>query len=552
MDSSVFSSPARANGKNKTLKRYPLILVMLLNVFSLTLLASMTLGARSFDPTIVQTVNGTIKGLVTSTTRQFLGIPYAAPPVGNLRWRAPQPVTSWQGTRSATTFGNICTQAQGQTVIGSEDCLYLNVYTPAVLEANLPVMVWIHGGAFVSGAGSQYDPTALVTRGNVIVVTINYRLGSFGFLALPGLSNEVRSGSSGNYGLLDQQAALHWVRANIARFGGNTNNVTLFGESAGGAAVCDQIASPQIGGFFQKAITESGPCEAANIATPTLAAARTTGSTFATSVGCTGANRAIVACLRDTPASTLVAHTNASARMFAPNVDGSILPRSVKSALALGLFNHVPIIEGSNRNEGDLFTFLLVFATGKAVPLTDAQYTGLLEQLFGSNAATVQAQYPVSKYGSADEAYANMLTDFGYTCPGRTADRLLSTQVPTFAYEFNDPNPPGIPIKPPDFTIGDYHSSELQYIFQGGVASLITGTIIPLNTAETALSDQMIDYWTTFALTGNPNSNRTPHWPLYRNQADQFQSLTSAGNGPGPITTFASEHQCGFWQTLGF
>jgi para-nitrobenzyl esterase len=534
------------------MKRYRLNLFVLFNVLCLTLLAGLTLGGRSFDPTVVRTLNGTVKGMVKGETRQFLGIPYAAPPVGNLRWQPPQPAASWRGTRDATKFGSVCTQAQGQTMIGSEDCLFLNVYTPARLQVHLPVMVWVHGGAFVSGAGSQYDPTALVTHGDVIVVTINYRLGSFGFLALPGLSQEDRHGSSGEYGLLDQQAALHWVRANIARFGGDTHNVTLFGESAGGAAVCDQIASPRIGGFFQKAITESGPCEAANIATPTLAAAKTTGSNFATTVGCSGTNQAIVACMRATPASVLVAHTNAGARMFAPNVDGSVLPRSVKSALAMGLFNHVPIIEGSNRNEGDLFAFLLVFATGKPVPLTEAQYTGLLTQLFGSNAPIVQAQYSVSKYGSPDEAYATMLTDFGYTCPGRTADRLLSTQVPTYAYEFNDPNPPGIPIKPPDFTIGVYHSSELQYIFQGGVASIITGTISPLNAAQTALSNQMIDYWTTFAHTSNPNSFRTPHWSLYRNQLDNFQSLTSAGNGIGPITTFATEHQCAFWQTLGF
>lgn len=537
------------------MKRYIFLLAALLSVSGLLLVAATPRTyANPFDPTLVHTANGAIKGMVNENTRQFLGIPYAAPPVGNLRWQPPQPAASWSGTRDATKFGSVCTQASlvpGGGAVGSENCLFLNVYTPNRFEAHLPVMVWIHGGSFVFGAGSLYDPNAMVRRGNVIVVTINYRLGSLGFLALPGLSAESASGSSGEYGLLDQQAALHWVRTNIARFGGNPGNVTIFGESAGGASVCDQVGSPRATGLFQKAITESGPCEATIIPTPTLAAAQTLGTSLATRVGCSTSGTALSACMRAVPASTLVANTSPTAITFAPNIDGVVLPRTLKSALAEGRFNHVPMVEGSNHDEGSLFVVQQVFATGMAIPITADRYAATIQRIFGANAPGVLAQYSVSKLGSADQAFTDVLTDWGFACPSRTSDQLLSTQVPTFAYEFSDPNPPGIPVTAPDFTVGDYHSSELQYVFQNGIASLVSRQIDPLSAAQTRLSNQMIDYWTTFATTGNPNSFRTPHWPLYRTHTDEFLSLNSAAEPLTPITTFSNKHQCGFWATLG-
>jgi para-nitrobenzyl esterase len=538
------------------MKRYLFILTATLCVLSVLLVASTpSTYADSVNSTIVHTASGTLKGSINEGTRQFLGIPYAAPPVGNLRWKAPQPVTPWSGTRDATQFGSVCTQAgavPGGALIGSENCLFLNVYTPNRITANLPVMVWIHGGSFVFGAGSQYDPSVMVKQGNVIVVTINYRLGSFGFLALPSLSAEAANGSTGNYGLEDQQAALRWVKTNIAHFGGNSHNVTIFGESAGGASVCDQIGSPFATGLFQKAITESGPCEAEIIPTPTLTAAQALGTSLAAKVGCSGDTGSVLnTCMRAVPASALVANTNANIITFAPTIDGVELPRAVKTSLELGLFNHVPIIEGSNHDEGSLFVVLQVFATGVEIPVTPAQYAAIIGGIFGANAPAVLAQYPISKLGSADQAFSQVLTDWGFACPSRTSDQLLSKQVPTFAYQFSDPNPPGIAITPPDFTVGDFHSSELQYIFQGGVGSLLSKTPSPLSAQQTVLSNQMISYWTTFATIGNPNSFRTPHWSRYHSATDTFQSLTSAGNGISQITTFSSEHQCGFWSTLG-
>lgn len=562
-------------------------LVILLGLLSATMLAfpAAASASTSFtDPSIVQTTNGTIRGIVTPNERQFLGIPFAAPPVGNLRWKPPQPAASWSGIRNATSFGNACIQpnllqltgiAQGGTAEGSEDCLYLNVYTPNPISStsNLPVMVWIYGGAFVFGAGS-YNPSALVQQGHTIVVTFNYRLGPFGFLALPGLSAENSSGSAGDYGLQDQQAALHWVQTNIANFGGNLNNVTIFGESAGGSSVCDQIASPLAAGLFQKAITESGPCEGVSaFATASLTTAEQNGTTFAGKVGCTGSASAVVSCMRSLSANTLLSSTttnlaslfSGTGLTFLPTVDGSVLTEPVVNALEAGTYNHVPVIEGTNHDEGALFVLLRFIASGK---LTSAQYTANLQQLFGPFASAVQAEYPVNASTSPDQADARVFTDVAFSCSARTADRLFSTSVPTYAYEFNDPDPLGIDglatlLLGLDFKLGDMHATELSYVFDGILdtaggafpelagASLLPYPLSALTVAHPALARQMMAYWTNFAATGNPNGPGLPAWSPYNPASDQFQSLTSAGSGTGPISNFASEHQCAFWSTLG-
>jgi len=536
------------------MKRYLGLFVALLSLFSLTIFAA-TPAAAAPDPSIVRTANGLVKGIITSTTRQFLGIPYAAPPVGNLRWKAPQPPASWSKIRDATHFGGICTQVgtpltgvSQPGVDGSEDCLYLNVYTPNPPRGHLPVMVWIHGGGFVGGAANLYDPSVIAEQGPAIVVTINYRLGPLGFLALPGLSAEDARGTSGNYGLADQQAALRWVRANIVRFGGDPVNVTIFGESAGGASVCDQIASPYAAGLFQRGITESGPCAGR---AQTLVTSQANGTAFAKSLGCSTES---VSCMRSLPASTLVTaatlNPNRLPLSFSPNVDGVILPQSVEDALASGQYNHVPVLEGTNLNEDTVFVLAQISATGVPIPLTAAQYAATLQATFGSAAAQVLAHYPVTSSVSPDQALANAVTDSRFACPAHTADTLFSAGTPTYAYEFSDPNPfelIQLPFTPPDFTLGDAHATELTYVFQGRLG----GVTIPLTPAQLELSNQMIDYWTAFAATGDPNSFTTPSWPLHHAQSDLFQSLTSAGNGSHPISTFAVEHQCSFWATLG-
>lgn len=546
------------------MKRYLKTFVALLSILALTTLVSLStaganVSASPLNPAIVRTLNGAVKGIVNSNNRQFLGIPYAAPPVGNLRWKAPQPAASWSGVRDATQFGSACLQVgsvltgvPAQGVTGSENCLFLNVYTPNPARVNLPVMVWIHGGGFTGGTGNVYDPSVIAEKGNVIVVTINYRLSSLGFLALPGLSAENRLGTSGNYGLEDQQAALRWVKANIRNFGGNGHNVTIFGESAGGASVCQQIASPFARGLFQRAITESGPC--ANPAA-TLATSQSNGTGFAASLGCSGSNSAVVACMRALNPATVIAAATANPNRlpltFSPNVDGVILPQQVKAAITDGEFNHVPVMEGTNRNEDTIFVLAQISASGKAIPLTAAQVQATIQAQFGSNAAQVLAHYPLNGSVSPDQTLANLVTDSRFACPAQTADTLFAQKTPTFAYEFSDPNPfelLQVGTTPPDFDLGDAHATEITYVFQG----MLGGTTIPLTAAQQRLSDQMIHYWTTFAATGNPNSFRTPFWPLNRTHSDLFQSLTSAGHGPHPISTFSSEHQCAFWSaTLG-
>ena len=560
----------------------PLFLLISLILLSATMLVfPASTYASSTDPSLVQTTDGTVRGIVTPNERQFLGIPFAAPPVGNLRWKPPQPPTPWQGIRSATSFGNACIQpnlaqltgiAQGGSAAGSEDCLYLNVYTPNPIGniGHLPVMVWIYGGAFVFGAGS-YNPAAIVQQGHMIVVTFNYRLGPFGFLALPGLSAENPNGSSGDYGLQDQQAALHWVKANITNFGGNPNNVTIFGESAGGSSVCDQIASPLAAGLFQKAITESGPCEGVSaFSTPSLSTAQQSGTAFAAKAGCTGSSSAIVSCMRALSANTLLNDTtnnlaglfSGTGLTFLPDVDGSVLTEPVVNALASGAYNHVPVIEGTNHDEGALFVLLQFLASGR---MTAAQYTANLQKLFGPAAPLVQAEYPVNPSTSPDQASARVATDAVFSCPAHTADRLFAAGVPIYTYEFNDPDPLGIDALATvllhlDFTLGDMHATELPYVFDGILNTVggafpelagVSALPFPLSLLliHPALSHQMIAYWTNFAATGNPNGSGLPLWSPYNPGSDQFQSLTSTGSGP--ISNFASDHHCSFWASLG-
>src|SRR5271170_6719913 len=289
---------------------------------------------------IAGTANGAVRGLADGAVNEFLGIPYAAPPVGALRWQPPQPAASWSGVRDATQFAPHCPQVAGPfgEASTSEDCLYLNVFTPTG-GGRHPVMVWIHGGALVSGESNDYDPTALVADG-VTVVTINYRLGALGFLAHPALADA--NGQSGDYGLEDQQAALRWVQRNIASFGGDPRNVTIFGESAGGLSVLSQVASPQARGLFQKAIAESGSY---NLTQASLSAAEAAGTAFAAKVGCASQTASqISACLRSLPVSTILANEDAAG--YTPNLNSEVLPQTLGTAFATGDFNRVPIING--------------------------------------------------------------------------------------------------------------------------------------------------------------------------------------------------------------
>ena len=401
----------------------------------------------SADPAVVHTDRGWVRGTVSQDHRSYAGIPYALPPVGDRRWRAPQPAARWSGIRDATRPSSPCPQladsgpGQAPTVIGAEDCLYLNVTTPprTPRTSRLPVMVWIHGGEFVSGSGDAYDTTMLTTQGNVVTVTLNYRLGALGFLAHPALDDPY----AGNYGLADQQAALRWVRRNIAAFGGDPGNVTLFGQSAGGFSVCAQLAAPQARGLFERAITQSGPC-GSDLVTRRVAEER--GRETAAELGCTSP-RTVADCLRGKPASTFVglgadqvATTGVADLPWLPVTGTPALPRQPLAALQLGTAARVPLIQGVNRDE--LRALVLGSYDLQGRPVTAEQYPGIVEQTFGEDAGAVLARYPVTNYPVPGVALATLLTDWALACPTLPADDAAAVHAPVYPYEFAEELPP--------------------------------------------------------------------------------------------------------------
>lgn len=513
---------------------------------------------QSSNPAIV-TEDGPVKGIISPEINQFLGIPYAAPPLGALRWTPPQPHGRWHGVLEATQLGNECPQLDFfGNEFGNEDCLFLNVYTPGVKKNEnkhdgLPVMVWIHGGAFVSDSGGLYDPSPLVEKGDVIVVTINYRLGVLGFFAHPALDAEGHLNA--NYGLMDQQFALRWVRRNIAAFGGNPNRVTIFGDSAGGLSVYSNLASPTAAGLFQRAIAESGAYTSFQDyqqAIVSLATAEGTGTVFAASVGC---GNQTAQCLRAMSAAALVQAEPSieTFHSFYPVVDGTVLTQPPGAAFASGQFNRVPVISGSTHDEWRAFVALDYDYLG--TPLTDADYPAAVAAFVGLPVADPFVQlvlflYPLGNYPpppgvvSAPLALGALGTDAVFACPARNAAQFLSPYVPTYTYEFNDENAPlNHGYVPASFPLGAYHSAEIQYLFN------IFGMPAPFTSDQQRLSDTMIRYWTQFAKTGDPNSHGTPVWSPYTAATDQFQSLVPPT--PTVESSFDTDHKCSlFWSAF--
>lgn len=516
-------------------RSFSLVPRLLVGMVTVCAAIASSVAVAAASPVTVSTENGPVKGMVVSGLREFLGIPYAAPPVGELRWQPPQPHANWSKPLDATMFANHCPQVASPFGVASttEDCLFLNVFTPSLNNGRSrtharPVMVWIHGGAFVVGESDDYDPTQMVKLGDVIVVTINYRLGLLGFFAEPSLDSEPHL--LANYGLMDQQFALQWVKRNIAAFGGDPNRVTIFGESAGGLSVLSNLASLPAGGLFERAIAESGAYQIVS-PLPTLSEAETAGSATATNLGCSTA-----ACLRSVSVGAILGQEGASA---VPIVDGQVLKQQLASAFETGAFNKVPVIDGSNHDEWRLFVALDFDLAGGAI--TVAEYPFVIAATFGGALApSVIAHYPLSSYPSPDEAFAAAVTDPTFSCTARLADQLLSQSVPTFAYEFNDENAPELFLPPVSFPYGAAHASELQYLFKVRAAFPTA-----LDADQQALSQAMIGYWTKFASSGDPNSPGAPAWPQYSVLADQFQSL--APSTPTTETGFAVNHQCGFW-----
>ncbi len=492
-------------------------------------------GGRLVVPTTGGAVRGRLAGSAAAgRMAEFLGIPYAAPPVGPLRWRPPVPPRPWRGIRPATSFAPHCPQPASPFGVAStsENCLYLNVFRPAHSSGRrLPVMVWIHGGSLLVGESNDYNPARLV-RDGVIVVTLNYRLGALGFLADAALAGRP-GGPSGNYGLMDQQAALRWVRRNIGAFGGDRRDVTIFGESAGGLSVMSQLVSPGARGLFARAVIESGTYD---LTQAPLATAESAGASFAKKVGCTSH---VASCLRHLPVAAIIGNENFGG--YEPNLDGRVLPQSIGAALKSGQFHRVPVIIGTNRDEWRLFVGLNQLQGGQ--PVTDANYQSMIESTLSVPApvaATIAAQYPPSAYSSPAVALGAVGTDAIFACPAVSAELSLSRYVPTYAYEFSDRNAPMRFLPNLGFPYGAYHAAEIQYLFTLA-ATPVPGT---LSASQQELAAAMRRDWTSLARSGAPRAA----WPRFTATSLRWLSLVP----PRPVveTDFVTEHQCGFWASL--
>jgi para-nitrobenzyl esterase len=562
-------------------------------------------GARA-APTVA-TDTGTFTGVPSpsdpAAVNVFFGIRYAVAPVGNLRWTPPQPPTPPASPTVAAVPGPACPQAGSTAPLPqSEDCLFLNVYVPATAQpnANLPVLFWIHGGALVSGSGAQYDPSVMAAENNIIVVTINYRLGALGWLVEPGLLAQTpsafeNSGDGGNYGLMDQQFAMQWTQRNIAHFGGDPRKVTIAGESAGGLSVSSNLASTTTApGLFRHAIIESGAYMLHDLPSQAVYEALFAAN-FDAALGCTQPNDA--PCLR---AASVTAILTAQAEVFgsfgiSPDFGTKILPLSLEQAFATGQFIPVPVLQGTNANEGRLFepsdipfasTLANIVAAGGpanfdlmnpntfcAVPQNTGvpavcsypQEISLFLGVIGfpaadnsaSFAASLAEDYPLAQFPdrflpnnapSADEALSQIFTDLVFACNGSDSNLELSQHVTVFAYEFNDPNAPpvgGTVVKAPNDVFGfpsaSEHAAELQFLFNFGT---------PLSAAEQQLAGEMKTYWGNFVTTGDPNLPR--HVPLWFSFAPTavVQELVPGPGEPHPSFDFRHQHLCRIWQPI--
>lgn len=511
--------------------------------FALTAVLAATLGlvgvSSAFGQSTrdtVRTDGGLVRGNLDGQSRTFTGIPFAAPPTGDRRWQPPQPKPPWSGVLDATKRPASCLQLgdDGQSIRpgSSEDCLYLNVTTPQRATAEpKPVMVWLHGGGLGSGAAAAYDGRRLSRAGDVIVVTVAYRLGGMGLFGYPGLPD------SGTYGLADQQAGLRWVHDNIQAFGGDPDNVTLFGESAGALSTCAQIASPGTNGLINRAIVESGACDTnfpANLNFPDSAAQpwwipRDTiaarGRDAASQLGC-----ADLDCLRK---ADPVALLKATGKFQQLGYGTPLLPLDPRVALRTGKFTHVPVMQGNTREEQGFFGWLYE----ENGPFDEAAFRDNLAKTFGDQADAVARQYPLSAYDSPMRAWNTLTTDRGWICPALTSNRQLAQRVPVYSFSFADRTAPDYIGFPAGYDQGAFHGSELPYLFDLGAE---------LNPAQSELSQKMLSYWTNFARTGNPNGADLPSWPRFAD-GDTTQSLQVAGVTQ---TDLGRDHHCDFWSHL--
>ncbi|MFL5579068.1 MAG: carboxylesterase/lipase family protein [Gemmatimonadaceae bacterium] len=459
-----------------------------------------------------RTAQGVVRGVALATgVRAFRGIPFAAPPVRELRWRPPQPARAWTGVRAADRFGPQCMQARIYSDMmfrnegTSEDCLYLNVWAPAraAAGARLPVLVYFSGGGFMAGDGSEprYDGESMARRG-IVVVTTSYRLGVFGFLAHPELTRESPNGASGNYALMDQTAALRWVRDNIAAFGGDPGQVTIAGESAGSFSVSAQMASPLAKGLFARAIGESGAFFSRTLATPTRAEAEQNGVRFGQAVGAT-----TLAALRALSAHELLeAAGRQGVPRFAANVDGWFFPEAPAAIFAAGRQARVPLLAGWNSEE----------MTGRALlnETPNAEnVAGVLRRIFNEQAQAAAQVYPAATPEEAMQSLTNLAGDqfIAYSTWKWLEEHGRTSGQPVFRYLYARPRPalasPGPNAPPP--SRGAVHSAEIEY----AMGNLPLNKVFAWTPEDFRVSETMQGYFANFIKTGDPNGAGLPEWP---------------------------------------
>jgi para-nitrobenzyl esterase len=509
-------------------------------------LAALALPSVAAAQTLIDTTDGPVQGQQHELTREWLGIPYAAPPVGTLRFKPPQSPAPWVDALDATTYPQGCAQlpvlTNNNTRIENEDCLYLNVWSPdpAPVEA-LPVMVWIHGGSNTSGSTADfvpfpdydsyrlYDGHFMAQGQNVVVVTINYRLNVFGFLGLPELKTEDPSFPyAGNQGLLDQRKALEWVRDNIAAFGGNPDNVTIYGESAGSWDVCAHVMSPLSRGLFHRAISESGGC---SVGVQSDANAAEAAAIVAEAVGCDEAPDRL-ACMRDVPvgqlldAGPLVALAGETTNLGI-SVDGGFLTEHPRVTLDAGELPKIPYILGANKDEGTLFFI-------GSDEITAEQYTAELVSTYGAFAPQVEALYPAASFATPRDALIRVTGDARLVCSTYDVARRYAKGRKTYVYNFQR-------VPPLTFIslleLGAFHGLEIGYVF---------GSVPPPSPADEGLGTQMQQYWSTFAAKGKPKSLNKVAWPRFNPKSWKMLRFGT------PVAKMAgyNKAQCDFWTTV--
>jgi para-nitrobenzyl esterase len=576
-DKNVFPSRASPKGAARALLLGSLLAS---GVFSSAVMADEGGDHHRNEGPVVRTAEGPVRGFVEDGVSEFLGIPYAAPPVGPLRWMPPQPVAHWDEPRKATKFANTCAQITELGVFAgppniNEDCLYLNVFTTNLggddwrngggRRGGNAVLVWIHGGGNVDGESNDYDATKLATGGPLgtptVVVTLNYRLGLFGFLAHPALDAEGHLYD--NYGILDQQAVLQWVKRNIAAFGGDPTRVALGGQSAGAQDTGVNQISPLAAGLFNRAIYESAPLS--GIAIRSIGLAR--GMAFATAAGCpTDASPGAAECLRKLSAAEILQLEGTpnvtGPYVTGPMLDGTIMPITPITAWTTGNFNRMPIMGGNVEDEGNFGISITEYFANPQAPITAAQYESDVTTAYsgpeysgGPNypagtVANVLAQYPPNFMNLTPQEVFDLVSTYPGACRNVLVDALWSKWVPVYEYEFDDQNAPYYFPPLPGFKPLAAHTIDIQFLFQNWHGSLL-GVNHPstLTVQETTLSDELVAAWTNFASTGNPNRTGNSPWPQFTSAAGAPAVLSE--NVPS-LSTFtlaqwSTNHNCTFW-----